>query len=994
MAQGQSQQVERHLCRMLDQTQDDPATDRQLLERFLQQRDEDAFAVLIRRHGSLVMSVCRSLLRDGHDAEDVYQATWLVLARKLRAVAWRDSIAGWLYEVAHRLALKARTQSARHEARQEPLEEDPVAPDAPLSDEARWLHDEVARLPEKYRSPLVLCYLEGKTSAEAARVLNKPPGSMSKLLARGLEMLRTRLRSRGHGMSLAALGTSLTQLGQATVPAGWCETITPAAVALAGGKAALATLASGPVVSLVQGVVGDMTLQQFKFVAVVALVLLLGGAGLSALSLRSAWAQPTRPPVEKIQPSEKGGTQPGENKLPPTPARQLKTDQLWNVYQIVDGQTHPRKLGTTAPNFFGNPIGGGINKGMIGPIGGPGFKAPPPQVVQIPANAVWYVQPMGFGFGFGGGFNVAGGFAGVQGGPLPGAIGAAGALGGPPPAGAVGVGGAFGVMGNPGTPPANPPIKQPGNPGAPPPANPPAGGGAGLLGGAGQQGLAQQGHFGNFGNMGQLGQFGAAGAVGFNGGLQFGAVGALGQLGQLGNLGGMPGFGLIGGKLTGKELQTLLAEMKKQQVPGLRLENIELSDDDLATVVKELPNLQVLLLFNTKTTDAGVKHLAGLKNLRVLGLEGASFTDKALEELTKLPAPLDTLRIGGSKITNNGFSAVGELKALRVLRVTWSSIDKTGLAALAKLDTLEAIEIIGESTDEDIAALKGAANLKAVRLHFSKLGAKGIEALAKVEKLEHVTLDWMWGEDGPQFLGFGAGLIGVGGGFGVGGGAIGVGGGIGGPGAPAPGAPAPGGPAGAGALGGPPGAGAFGVGGGALGVGGGPGLGVLGVGQQGNIHLPTNPVTILPDGTPKEKPKPAVVANDLKGLASIKGLTTLYLMGDSFGDPEAESIKGCTTLKKLELFAPALTDAGVGHLKELKALERLNVCFSKITPASGPNLRGLPNLKTVYVPVLPIDPGSKKTLLQFQQALPRCTVYSLTSMPGYEALAPLFAGLP
>src|SRR5258708_2289911 len=100
MAHGQTQQVERQLRRMLDPTQD--STDRQLLERFLQHQDEEAFGVLVQRHGGLVMSVCRSLLRDQHLAEDVYQATWLVLARKLRSVTWHDSLAGWLHEVAHR----------------------------------------------------------------------------------------------------------------------------------------------------------------------------------------------------------------------------------------------------------------------------------------------------------------------------------------------------------------------------------------------------------------------------------------------------------------------------------------------------------------------------------------------------------------------------------------------------------------------------------------------------------------------------------------------------------------------------------------------------------------------------------------------------------------------------------------------------------------------------------------------------------------------------
>lgn len=876
MGPRQAQEVERHLCRLLDQT--DQATDRQLLELFLRQQNEDAFTVLVRRHGALVMSVCRALLRDGHDAEDVYQATWLVLARKLRSVAWRDSIAGWLHEVAHRLALKARARRTLA-----PLDHDPPAP--PLPDEARWLHDEVARLPEKYRTPLVLCYLEGKTSSEAAQALNTPLGSMSKLLARGLALLRDRLRGRGHRLDLASFAPVV-------VPAGWVEQIVPAALQAAGGNVALTTLASGSVASLVREVVGEMTWQHFKFVGVVALVLLLGGAGLGILALRPATAQPGKPPT--VKPG-------GEVK---TPARQLASNLPLGTYQIVEGQTHPRKLGTTGPAGFGVAPG----------------KRPVAPVVQIPANAVWFVQPQPL-------FNFGGGFGGVPGGGGMGIIGAVGALGGPPPgAGALGAAGVP-PMGALGKPPA---------------------GAVGMMGAAGALGAVGGQNIGGFQNIGALGNLG-------------------GQFGQLGAIGGMPG----GGQLAGKDLQTLLAELKKQQVPGLRIEGMELTDDAVATVVKELPNLQVLLLYNTRTTDAAVKHLAALKNLRVLGLEGSEFTDKALAEVAKLTA-LDTLRLGGPKFTNKALSAVAEIKSLRTLRLTWTGIDRTGLAALAKLESLEAIELVGATTDADLAALKDSTNLKAVRLHYTQATGKGIAAVAGLGKLEQVTLDWMWGEDGPRFNGFGFG--GFGGVLGAaGGGQLGV-------------------------LGGPPGVGAIGNAGGLGAIGGPPGAGALGNGGQfgafGGLQIQGNPLAMQPDGTAKERPKPALAAGDLRGLAGAKNLTSLYLMAESFGDGEAEQLTGCTPLKKLELFAPALTDAGVAHLKELKALERLNVCFSKMTPASVATLKTLPKLRMLFVPVLPIDPQGKRTLAQFQAQLPACSVQSLTSLPGYEMLGQLFGALP
>ena len=152
------------------------------------------------RHGGIVMAVCRRLLADAHEAEDAFQATWLVLARK-SSRNWSDSIAGWLYEVAHRVACKARGQSARRETRRRELAEMAVVtrPASPPRDQVdiNLLQAEMARLPEKDRAVLALCYLEGKTHAEAARALNCPPGSMSKRLARARDLLRHRLLRQG-----------------------------------------------------------------------------------------------------------------------------------------------------------------------------------------------------------------------------------------------------------------------------------------------------------------------------------------------------------------------------------------------------------------------------------------------------------------------------------------------------------------------------------------------------------------------------------------------------------------------------------------------------------------------------------------------------------------------------------------------------------------------------------------------------------------------------
>jgi RNA polymerase sigma factor (sigma-70 family) len=171
-------------------------TDSQLLKRFAGQRDPVAFAALVRRHGPMVLAVCRRVLCSAHDADDAFQATFLVLVRKAGAIARPELLGNWLYGVAYRVAVKARANAARrseHEKRA-PVKAwvDPVM-EATAREERSVLDAELHHMPEQYRAPLVLCYLEGKTNAEAARMLGWPTGSISGRLARARELLRKRL---------------------------------------------------------------------------------------------------------------------------------------------------------------------------------------------------------------------------------------------------------------------------------------------------------------------------------------------------------------------------------------------------------------------------------------------------------------------------------------------------------------------------------------------------------------------------------------------------------------------------------------------------------------------------------------------------------------------------------------------------------------------------------------------------------------------------------
>jgi RNA polymerase sigma-70 factor (ECF subfamily) len=202
-------------------------SDSTLLERFVSGREEAAFVVLVRRHGPRVRGTCRRVLRDEHDIDEVFQATFLLLARKAAAVAWRESVGGWLCAVAHRLALSARADASRQRRRETPFamltrkggDEDRL-PDKyhplagpPLELEYRDLRevldDELLRLPEKYRAPVVLCDLEGHTHQEAAAQLGWPSGSISRRLDHGRAILRRRLAHCGVTLAVGLAGIGL-----------------------------------------------------------------------------------------------------------------------------------------------------------------------------------------------------------------------------------------------------------------------------------------------------------------------------------------------------------------------------------------------------------------------------------------------------------------------------------------------------------------------------------------------------------------------------------------------------------------------------------------------------------------------------------------------------------------------------------------------------------------------------------------------------------------
>lgn len=311
MAQPPFAVVLRHLRQLLGAEAVGDWTDAQALEEFAQRRTEAAFTTLVERYGPLVLGLCRRVLRNDHDAEDAFQATFLVLARRAGSIRKQASVGSWLYGVAYRIAQKAKVRAARRRASQaEPppvsaaldglaqesqsvtqpgdipdrttLEKDPAA-DLTRREMGAILDEELHRLPEKYRSPLVLCYLEQRTHEEAAQRLGWPRGSFAKRLARALELLGERLSSRGVALSAGALTMSLAASARAAVPSVLEHTTVQAAVQFAVSGTAAGAISS-EAVSLANEFLSTTMTARIRVAAVLIACLGLAGGGAAVLA--------------------------------------------------------------------------------------------------------------------------------------------------------------------------------------------------------------------------------------------------------------------------------------------------------------------------------------------------------------------------------------------------------------------------------------------------------------------------------------------------------------------------------------------------------------------------------------------------------------------------------------------------------------------------------------------------------------------------------------
>jgi RNA polymerase sigma factor (sigma-70 family) len=290
MAKGQLETVLRHMRQLGRPRAAADLSDGELLHCFAVSGEEGAFAALVQRHGPLVLSVCRRVLQHEQDAEDAFQATFLILARRARSVRKADSLASWLYGVAYRIARRAATDAAKRRTptarRNLVAPPDPPA-EASLRELQRLLEDEVNRLPEKLRAPFVLCCLEGHSWAEAARQLGWNEGTLSGRVALARQRLRQRLARRGVTLTAALCALALGAGATGAVPGALAAATVQAAMQVAAGQAAVA--ASVQVISLAEGGLRTLTPTKIRIAALVLLVLAAAGAGAGMVALQ-AWA--------------------------------------------------------------------------------------------------------------------------------------------------------------------------------------------------------------------------------------------------------------------------------------------------------------------------------------------------------------------------------------------------------------------------------------------------------------------------------------------------------------------------------------------------------------------------------------------------------------------------------------------------------------------------------------------------------------------------------
>jgi RNA polymerase sigma factor (sigma-70 family) len=350
-----------YLCRTVLHSEQ-RMSDSQLLSAFIDRKDTDAFRALLQRHGPMVFSTCRRLLRDHHDAEDAFQAVFLILARKASSVKPRHMVANWLYGVARHTARKANAMNARRRGREKQVEAMPERTAVPVD---AWhelqpnLDEALSRLPEKHRLPVILCDLEGKSIREAARQLGWPQGTLAGRLARGRQTLAKRLTRRGLALSSGTLaGLFAHNAATSTpVPAPVVVATARAAGVIAAGQSAIGMI-SPKVADLMEGVMKVMMFNKLK--AMTVLLFMVALAGISGTMTHTALAGGPRTP--RTRSVEEPG--PGANRVQKTyavadlviPVQNASVDDFFLMPEVKPPEKKTRAVGARGQKTLENEL--------------------------------------------------------------------------------------------------------------------------------------------------------------------------------------------------------------------------------------------------------------------------------------------------------------------------------------------------------------------------------------------------------------------------------------------------------------------------------------------------------------------------------------------------------------------------------------------------------------------------------------------------------------
>ena len=295
--------VQQQIERLLERGSLAGLSEWQLLERYATQRDERAFEALVARHGPMVLGVCRRVLHNDQAAEDAFQATFLVLIRKAPSLDRGKPLGNWLYTVAYRLALRIRANEARRLRREAQAARSRPGTESHATtpgDQAVVLEEELQRLPERHRVPLVLCYLEGKTNEQAAEVLGCPRGSMSARLAQARDRLRACLARRGYAVPAAGIATLLASAGaEAGVPVRLLSDTVRTALWFTSEEAGIAGVVSTRAVALAKGTFRAMFVYKLKIAGAVLVAAAMLGTGATMLLKAASQASP---PIQAVEP--------------------------------------------------------------------------------------------------------------------------------------------------------------------------------------------------------------------------------------------------------------------------------------------------------------------------------------------------------------------------------------------------------------------------------------------------------------------------------------------------------------------------------------------------------------------------------------------------------------------------------------------------------------------------------------------------------------------